>query len=48
VLSAFIKMNNIGENEINAIKQCLTHPGKHVAFQAQVALRNIMINARDA
>jgi hypothetical protein len=48
VLSAFIKMNTVGKKEINAIKQCLTHPSEHVAFQAEVALRNIMINSRDA
>lgn len=48
VLSAFIKMNTVGENEINAIKQCLTHSSEHVAFQAEVALRNIMLNSRNS
>lgn len=47
-LSAFIQMNNVGTLEIDAIKKCLTSPSKHVAFQAEVALRNIMLNNKNA
>lgn len=48
VLSAFIEMNCVGPLEIEAIKKCLTSPSKHVAFQAEVTLRNIMLNSENA
>jgi HEAT repeat protein len=47
-LSALTRMNTVGPAEIEAIKLCLTSKSKHVAFQAEVALRNIMLNSGDA
>jgi len=48
VLSAFIRMNTVGDTEINAIKQCLTHSSDHVVFKAEVAIRNIMFKRKNA
>ncbi|WP_143507358.1 HEAT repeat domain-containing protein [Pseudomonas sediminis] len=44
-LSALARMNTVGPAEIDAIKICLTSKSEHVAFQAEVALRNIMLNS---
>ncbi|WP_281544956.1 HEAT repeat domain-containing protein [Grimontia sp. SpTr1] len=48
VLRAFIAMNTVGDDEIETIKRCLTHSSSHVAFQAEVTLRNIMLTTKDA
>lgn len=47
-LSALARMNTVGSAEIDAIKFCLTSKNEHVAFQAEVALRNIMLNSGNA
>ena len=47
-LSALARMNTVGPAEIDAIKVCLTSKSEHVAFQAEVALRNIMLNSGNA
>ncbi|XKY24672.1 hypothetical protein JQR86_22050 (plasmid) [Pseudomonas sp. JZ134] len=47
-LSALAQMNTVGPVEIDAIKACLTSKSEHVAFQAEVALRNIMLNSANA
>lgn len=47
-LSALARMNTVGPAVIDAIKVCLTSKSEHVAFQAEVALRNIMLNSGNA
>ena len=47
-LSALARMNTVGPAEIDAIKVCLTSKSEHVSFQAEVALRNIMLNSGNA
>jgi hypothetical protein len=47
-LSTLIRMDSVGNTEIDAIKGCLVSPSQHVAFQAEVALRNIILNSENA
>jgi HEAT repeat protein len=47
-LSSLIDMKSVEASDVEAVKDCLTHPSQHVSFQAEVTLRNLLLKEQNA